>query len=252
MTRSPIMVGNWKMNLGPAAACTLAKEICQSVADAKTVTRILCPSFPVLAAVRDTVAGTEIQTGARNCHAADQGAYTGEVSCTILKELVSHVIIGHSERRTLFGETDRDVNQKVTSALAHGLVPIICVGEDEIQNAEKETRAVVTRQVTTALNGLSCEEASRVILAYEPVWAIGTGKAASDRYAGEVCGDLMRLLLADLYNAELAVTVPILYGGSTNPSNIEAFMAQPDVDGALIGGASLSSKDYSDMVSLVA
>ncbi len=252
MIRSPIMVGNWKMNLGLVAASTLAEEIRQSVAGVNTVTRILCPTFPVLAAVRDALAGTEIHIGAQNCHAADQGAYTGEVSCTILKELVSHVIIGHSERRSLFGETDHDVNQKVTTALAHGLIPIICVGEDESQNAAHETRRVVTRQVTTALGGLSCDEASRVILAYEPVWAIGTGKAASDRYAGEVCGDLIRLLLADLHNAELAETVPILYGGSTSPSNIEAFMAQPDVDGALIGGASLSSQDYTAMVSRVA
>ena len=246
------MVGNWKMNLGPTAARALATEIRQAVADKSSVGRIVCPAFPALTAVLDALAGSDIQVGAQNCHAADQGAYTGEVSCTILTELVSHVIVGHSERRTLCGETDQDVNQKAMAALRLGLIPIICVGEDEAQNAVGATRRVVTHQVTAALSQVSRQDALKVILAYEPVWAIGTGKAATDQYAGEVCGDMIRLLLADLYDAEVAETVPILYGGSTNPGNIQGFMAQPDVDGALIGGASLSSQDYSAMVSLVA
>ncbi len=252
MTRRPLMIGNWKMNLGPAAAQVLATEIRQRVADKHGVGRILCPTFPALPAVLEALTGSDIQVGAQNCHAADQGAYTGEVSCAILQELVSHVIVGHSERRTLLGETDQDVNQKTRAALGRGLIPIVCVGENEAQNAAGETHSVVTRQVSAALYQVPRQEAARVILAYEPVWAIGTGKAATDQYAGEVCGDIIRLLLADLYDAEVAETVSILYGGSTNPGNIQGFMAQPDVDGALIGGASLSSQDYGTMVSLVA
>ncbi len=252
MTRRPLMVGNWKMNLGPAAAKVLATEIRQTVANTSSVDRIVCPAFPALTTVREALAGSDIQVGAQNCHAADQGAYTGEVSCAILKELVSHVIVGHSERRTLFRETDQDVNQKTAAALHLGLIPIVCVGEDAAQHAAGETRSVVTRQVTAALRQIARQDALKVVLAYEPVWAIGTGKAATHRYAAEVCGDMIRLLLADLYDAEVAETVSILYGGSTNPGNIQGFLAQPDVDGALIGGASLSSRDYGAMVSLVA
>ncbi len=252
MTRRPLMVANWKMNLGPAAAKTLATEIRHTVADKSGVDCILCPTFPALMAVLEALAGSDIQVGAQNCHAADQGAYTGEVSCAILQDLVSHVIVGHSERRALFGETDQDVNQKTVAVLRRGLTPIICVGEDETQNTAGETHRVITRQVTAALKHVSRQNATQVVLAYEPVWAIGTGKAATDQYAGEVCGGMIRLLLADLYDVEVAETVPILYGGSTNPGNIQGFMAQPDVDGALIGGASLSSQDYSAMVSRAA
>ena len=228
----------------------MATEILKKVASKDAVDQILCPAFPALMAVHDALSGTKIQIGAQDCHYADQGAYTGEVSCTILKELVTYVIVGHSERRTLLGETDQDVNRKVAAALSQGLVPIICVGENEDQKAGGSTRTVITDQVTAALRQVSRENASKIILAYEPVWAIGTGKAASDQYAGEVCGEVIRLLLADLYDADLAETVPILYGGSTNPGNIQSFMAQPDVDGALVGGASLSSQEFSAMVSL--
>lgn len=250
MTRKPMMVANWKMNLGPAASGALATEIMEALNNHLEVDCILCPAFPALPVVRDLLSGTDIQIGAQDCHVAEQGAFTGEVSCSMLKELVSHVIVGHSERRMHCGETDQDVNQKVAASLSQGLIPIICVGENEVQNASGAAQAVITRQVTAALEHAARQEAARVILAYEPVWAIGTGKAATDQYAGEVCGEVIRLLLADLYDAELAESVPILYGGSTNPGNIQGFMAQPDVDGALIGGASLSSDQYCAMVSL--
>lgn len=252
MKRMPMMVGNWKMNLGPAASAVLAREIRAGAGEYASVQRVLCPAFPSLAAVSEAVADSGILVGAQNCHAADQGAFTGEVSSVMLRELVSYVIVGHSERRTFSAESDSEVNRKTAAVLEQDLIPIICVGENEAENEAGDTRSVVERQVSAALDGVPSILARKVVMAYEPVWAIGTGRAATAHHAQEVCGEIVRLQLAELYDGELAETVPVLYGGSTKPDNIEGFMEQPDVDGALIGGASLNGSDYCNMVARVA
>ncbi len=236
------------MNLVPAEAAHLASEIRERTETFTQVEKIVCPAFPALAAVQAALAGSSVKVGAQNLHAADSGAYTGEVSGPMLATLASHVIVGHSERRTLCHESDADVNRKVRAALQAGLIPIICVGESATENQANATRTVVRRQVTTALQGVAAAEAANLIIAYEPVWAIGTGQAATPALANEVCGEVIRLCLADLYDGQVAEYVRILYGGSSNPDNIAAFMHERDIDGTLIGGAALSGMSYSRMV----
>ncbi len=248
MARTPIMAGNWKMHLAPAEAATLATAIRERTETFTQVARIVCPPFPSLPAVKASLAGSTLQIGGQNLHAEDSGAYTGEVSGPMLAGLVSHVILGHSERRTYCHESDLDVHHKVLAALRAGLTPILCVGESAAENQANETRAVITRQVTTALKDVAATDAASLVIAYEPVWAIGTGLAATPDLANEVCGEVIRLQIADLYDGHVAESVRILYGGSTNPDNIAAFMATPDIDGALIGGAALSVDSYSSMV----
>lgn len=252
MARKPMMVGNWKMNLTLDQAAGLAADIRTRVAALDRVERILCPAFTALAAVRDALAGSTVGVGAQNMHTDASGAYTGEIGSQMLQGLVTHVILGHSERRTHCHETDADINRKVHAALQAGLIPIVCVGENEVQRQAGETAAVITQQVTAALADVSGGAAPRLVIAYEPVWAIGTGLAADPDLANTVCGDVIRILMADLYDGTVAEQVRILYGGSTNPANIESFMAKADIDGALIGGAALSSDSYGTMVSLTA
>ncbi len=248
MARIPIMAGNWKMNLAPAAAAALATEIREKTETITQVERIVCPAFPALPAVQASLAGSTLKLGGQNLHAEDSGAFTGEVSGPMLASLVSHVILGHSERRTYCHESDKDVNLKVLAALRADLIPIICVGESAAENQTNETRAVITRQVTAALQDVAAASAARMVIAYEPVWAIGTGLAATPEIANEVCGEVIRLQVAELYDGNVAENVRILYGGSTNPDNIAAFMREADIDGALIGGAALSGDSYSRMV----
>ena len=250
--RKPIMAGNWKMNNSIDEAITLADTICHNVAATESVERILCPSFVCLPAVRRVVDGTSIAVGAQNVHWADSGAYTGEISATMLQDLVSHVIIGHSERRQYFGETDETVNKKIHSALAHGLTPILCVGESLAQNEAGETHSVVSRQVKAALTGLSGDQVRSLILAYEPIWAIGTGKAATAEQAQEICGATVRASVAEAYDSSVAEEVRVLYGGSTNDKNIGEIMRKADIDGALIGGAALKADSFSAMVKTTA
>jgi len=191
--------------------------------------------------------GTNVALGAQNMHWADNGAYTGEISASMLKDLATYVIIGHSERRQFFAETDEGVNKKLHAALAHGLTPILCVGESLAQNQGSETQAIVSLQVEMALQGLSAEQVELLIIAYEPIWAIGTGLAATAEQAGGICG-LVRKVVAAFYDQTVADTVRILYGGSTNEKNIGEIMQQPDIDGALIGGAALKAESYGSMV----
>lgn len=245
--RTPMMAGNWKMNMTPAEAVELAKSIGQQVAGQAGVECVVCPPFVALPAVQNVLQNTPIQVGAQNLHWADSGAYTGEVSAPMLAGLASHVIIGHSERRQYFHESDADVNKKIKAALKHGLTPIVCVGESLAQNEAGETRDFVSGQVRAALEGLSSTEVQSLIIAYEPIWAIGTGRAATAEQAGDICG-VVRSAVRDLYDEETAIGIRILYGGSTKPGNIAEIMAQPDIDGALIGGASLEAASYSDMV----
>jgi triosephosphate isomerase len=180
-------------------------------------------------------------------HWADSGAYTGEVSAPMLKGLATYVIIGHSERRQYFAETDESVNKKLHAAMNHGLTPILCVGETLAQNQAGETQAIVSMQVEAALQGLSAEQVQTLVIAYEPIWAIGTGLAATAEQAGTICG-IVRQVVAALYNSAVAETVRILYGGSTNEKNIGEIMQQADIDGALIGGAALKVESYGAMV----
>lgn len=252
--RKPMMAGNWKMNKAPHAAAALAQQIVTHLAagngtgDPIRVDRVICPPYVALSAVREQIANSDIALGAQNLHWEDAGAYTGEISAPMLAELVTHVIIGHSERRQYFGETDATVCKKTAAALAHGLVPIVCVGETLEQNEAGETSAVVGRQVEAALEGLQGEQVAGLVIAYEPIWAIGTGRAATAQQAQEICGDVVRAAVATGFGSDVAQQVRILYGGSTNPENIGEIMEQPDIDGALIGGASLKADAYAAMV----
>jgi triosephosphate isomerase len=243
-----MMAGNWKMNKTIAEATELAQSIQEQIEAHTNVDRVLCPPFVSLPAVSAILAGSTLATGAQNVHWAESGAYTGEVSAPMLADLVTYVIIGHSERRQYFAETDETVNQKVHAALSHDLIPIICVGESLEQNEAGETNAIVGQQVRAALLDVAADRVRDLVIAYEPIWAIGTGKAATAGQANETCGGVVRQMLADLYGADVAQEVQILYGGSTNDGNIAEFMQESDIDGALIGGASLKVDSYSAMV----
>lgn len=245
--RRPMMAGNWKMNKTPGEAVHLAHAIADAVTGVSNVDCVICPPFVALSAVGVALQGTMVALGAQNMHWADSGAYTGEVSAPMLKGLATYVIIGHSERRQYFAETDESVNKKLHAALTHGLTPILCVGETLAQNQAGETQAIVSMQVEAALQGLSAEQVQTLVIAYEPIWAIGTGLAATAEQAGTICG-IVRQVVAALYSPAVAETVRILYGGSTNEKNIGEIMQQADIDGALIGGAALKVESYGAMV----
>ena len=248
--RKPIIAGNWKMNLLPDQAVALVESLWELTADQDGVEIVVCPPFLDIPAVSEAIKRGDIKIGlaAQNMHWEDSGAFTGEVSPNmLLASGVTHVIIGHSERRQFFGETDQGVNRKVRSALDHGLVPIMCVGETSKQREAGETENVVAKQVECGLFEVDAALANALVIAYEPVWAIGTGKAATVGDA-EVVVRMIRRTVSGALNADIADTIRILYGGSVNPENISAFMAKPDIDGALVGGASLKSEDFSRIV----
>lgn len=249
--RKPMMAGNWKMNKTVAEAVALANEINAAVADVERVDRVLCPPFVSLSAVQNVLANSSVALGAQNMHWAESGAYTGEVSAPMLQGMVEYVIIGHSERRQYFGESDESVNQKVMAALTHGLTPIVCVGESLEQNEGGQTELVVTMQVEAALSGLNDEQVQSLVIAYEPIWAIGTGKAATPEQANATCG-VVRKVIAGMFTDAVAQKTRILYGGSTNDKNIADIMQQSDIDGALIGGAALKAESYCAMVNTTA
>jgi triosephosphate isomerase len=249
--RRTILAGNWKMHMTIAEATDLVRSIRRGLNDVKGIDRVLCPPFTALAAVRELLSATEIGLGAQDMHWAEKGAYTGEVSPLMLRELCQYVILGHSERRALFHETDESINRKVLAALAHGLVPILCVGETEEQYSAGQTEQVVGGQVRNCLAGLTAEQVSSLVLAYEPVWAIGTGKAATPAGAGAVIGLTIRDTIAQLYDQATAQAVRVQYGGSVTAANIGEFMAHPDVDGALVGGASLKP-DFVELARIAA
>jgi len=249
--RRPILAGNWKMNMTIAEATGFVRSIRRGLNDVKTVDRVLCPPFTALAAVKELLTATEIGLGAQNMHWEEKGAYTGEIAPAMLKELCQYVILGHSERRALFGETDEGVNRKIKAALTHGLQPIVCVGESEAEYDAGRTEQVVSGQVRGGLAGLSAEQVSGLVIAYEPVWAIGTGKAATPAGAGAVIGLTIRGTIAALYGEATAQAVRVQYGGSVKPSNVAEFMAHPDIDGALVGGASLTA-DFLELVRIAA
>ena len=242
--RTPIIAGNWKMHKTIAEAVQLARGIREAVVDVAGVDIVLCPPFTALAAVEDVISNSKIGLGAQNMYFAEQGAFTGEISPLMLEGLCDYVILGHSERRQFFGETDEGVNQKIKATLAHKLLPIVCVGENLDQNEAGETVEFVGGQVKAAFAGLPAEAAVKVIVAYEPIWAIGTGKTAEPADANQIIARSVRGPLAELYGDDVAQQIRVQYGGSVKPDNIEAFMAQPEIDGALVGGACLKVDSF--------
>jgi triosephosphate isomerase len=250
--RTKIIAGNWKMNKTPSEAAELTRALLPEIQSVAQVECVLCPPFVSLAAVAPLLTGTGIGLGAQNLHWEKSGAFTGEISAPMLVGLCQYVIIGHSERRQYFGETDESVNKKVKAALAHGLTPIICVGENLAENEAGQTSAVVTRHVRGAYAGLSAGEALKTIIAYEPVWAIGTGKAATPEQANAVHATIIRPVLAEVYSTEVSAALRIQYGGSVTAANAASLMGQPDIDGALVGGASLKPADFAAIVKAAA
>jgi triosephosphate isomerase len=248
MFRKKVIAGNWKMNKTATEAVSLSKDIIEEVGRETSVDIVLCPPFTALSAVAHVLEGQAVKLGAQNMHPEKNGAYTGEVSAEMLRTLyVTHVILGHSERRTYFAETDAFINKKVLTALANELKPILCVGETLAEREAGSTLAVVQRHVEGGLAGVKPEQITSVIIAYEPVWAIGTGKVATTEQAQEVHA-YIRDLLTKLYGATLAQKVRILYGGSMKPANAPELLAQKDIDGGLIGGASLEARSFIDLV----
>ena len=245
--RKPIIAGNWKMNKTPEEAVQLVTELLPLVKDAKCDV-VVCPPAVCLAAVASVVKGTNVKLGAQNVHFAPKGAFTGELSADMLKAVgCEYVLIGHSERRQYFGETDKTVNKRTVAAVAAGLIPIICVGEMKDEREGNYTDAIVSYQTLMALTGLTPEQVANVVVAYEPVWAIGTGLTATDEQANETIG-VIRKAIAGKYGKAIANKVRIQYGGSMNPGNVKGLMAQPEIDGGLIGGASLKAVDFSQVV----
>jgi triosephosphate isomerase len=252
MIRKKLMAGNWKMNKTSADAVALAKELVASVGNQSDVDVVICPPFTAIEGVAGAVDGSLIKVGAQNMHFEASGAFTGEISAPMLRALfATHVILGHSERRALFGETDELVNKKILAALKNQLRPILCVGESLAEREAGSTLKVVQTQTEKALEGVSKDQAPSLVIAYEPVWAIGTGKVATSEQAQEVHG-FIRGLLIKLFGEAIAQKVRILYGGSMKPANAPELLAQKDIDGGLIGGASLEARSFTELVKAAA
>ncbi len=242
--RTPVIAGNWKMYKTVAEAKALVQAMLPQLTALSAVERVLCPPFTALSVVAELVQGSGIGVGAQDLFWEREGAYTGEVSPPMVSELARYVIIGHSERRQYFGETDETVNRKVLAALGAGLTPIVCVGESLVQNEAGETVPFVSGQVRRGLAGLTAEQARELIIAYEPIWAIGTGRAATGEAANTIIGRAVRDPLTAMFGAAVAGAIRIQYGGSVKPGNIAEFVSQPEIDGALVGGASLNAGDF--------
>lgn len=246
--RRPMVAGNWKMNKTLGETAELLKALKPQLENIDSVDLVVCPPFIDLPLTKDILEGSNIKVGAQNMHWEASGAYTGEVSAPMLKDLCDYVIIGHSERRAMFGETDETVNKKVMAALNAGLLPIVCVGETLEENEAGQTEAVVDRMVREGLKGLSQEQAGQIVIAYEPVWAIGTGKTATPDQANDVHKNVVRPILREMFGEELGNSIRILYGGSVKPGNAAELFGQSDIDGGLIGGASLKAADFAGIV----
>ena len=246
--RKVIIAGNWKLNKTPREAIALVEELKREVVDINGVDIVVCPPFTALDIVSESILETNIALGAQNLYWQDSGAFTGEVSAPMLKDLgVQFVIIGHSERRQFFGETNETVNQRIHAALTHHLTPIVCIGENLAEREANKTFDVIKHQCEGSLANLTTDEIRQIVLAYEPLWAIGTGKTATPEQAQEVHA-FIRQLLGKLFNTDVAQSVRIQYGGSVTPQNIAALMAQPDIDGALVGGASLKASSFAAII----
>jgi len=246
--RRPILAGNWKMNLLSRDITALLDELSAAVEGVEDREVLVCPAFPYLAQAIAAVKNTSIQVGAQDCHWETAGAFTGEVSPKMLEDLgCSRVILGHSERRHILGETDETVNRKIRAAISAGLDPILCVGETLEERQAGRTWSVIEQQLERGLEGLTAEQCAGLVTAYEPVWAIGTGHTASPEQAQEVHGQI-RSWIEKKFHPGLSEGMRILYGGSVSPKNVDGLMAQPDVDGGLVGGASLRAADFARIV----
>jgi triosephosphate isomerase len=250
--RTPIIAGNWKMYKTVQESVEFALQLTPALEPFGGVERVVCPAFIALVGVAEALRGTPIKVGAQNVHWEAQGAFTSQISPVMLQGLVEYVIIGHSEARAYLADTDETVNKKVRAALAHDIRPILAVGESLAQNEAGETEAFVSGQVRAALDGVTAEQMQQVVIAYEPIWAIGTGKNASGEIANAIIGGTIRGTLRDLYGDAVASAVRIQYGGSVKPDNMAEYMTQPDIDGALVGGASLKVDDFTRLVQIAA
>ena len=242
--RTRVIAGNWKMHTTLDEAVELVNSIRYGIDELEHVETIICPPFISLATLREVVDGSSIKLGAQDVFYEEKGAYTGEISPGMLSDLCQYVIIGHSERRAYFQETDEIVNRKLKAAIHHGLKPIMCVGENLAENESGATESVINRQLSWGLSGIG---SSDLLIAYEPIWAIGTGRAATGTHANKVMA-FIRGLLAEIFNPEAASTIPLLYGGSVSADNVAEFLSQPDIDGALVGGASLKPAQFLSIV----
>ncbi|UCD83659.1 MAG: triose-phosphate isomerase [Deltaproteobacteria bacterium] len=246
--RKPVIAGNWKMNKTKLESIKLVTELRNLIPRTTGVDIIIAPPFTALTYVFEAISGSSVTLAAQNCHWEDSGAYTGEVSPPMLKDLgCSYVILGHSERRQYFGETDSTVNKKLKSVLRSDLIPIMCVGESLEERRQEKTFSVVEGQMKKGLAGLTSADFSEIIIAYEPIWAIGTGETATPAQAQEV-HQLIRKILGELFGKNKAVQTRIQYGGSVKPENIDELMAQEDIDGALVGGASLEARTFAKII----
>ncbi|MCA2001373.1 MAG: triose-phosphate isomerase [Chloroflexi bacterium] len=246
--RKSLVAGNWKMNKTVAETRELLFKMSAQLREIGGVEKVVCPPFMSLMAAASLLEGTDIGLGAQNMHWEEKGAFTGEVSPGMVRELCGYVILGHSERRAYFGETDEIVNRKLLAAQKFDLTPIVCVGETLEQYEAKQTSGVVSSQTKGSLKGVSSDFAPRIVVAYEPVWAIGTGKASNGTDANAVVKDVIRPALAELFGAETAQAIRVLYGGSVTAANAAEFFSQPEIDGALVGGASLKTDDFTAIV----
>ena len=242
--RTPLVAGNWKMNKTVAEARDLVSAMSMPLGEIAGVEKVLCPPYMALMAVAYMLENSNIGVGAQNMHWEAKGAFTGELAANMVKEFCNYVILGHSERRTYFGETDETVNKKVAAALKAELTPIVCVGETLDQYESGQTAEVVHRQIKSGLAGITSAEAAKIVVAYEPVWAIGTGKASSGENANHVHQKVIRSALSELFGDEGAGAIRILYGGSVTAANASEFFVYPDIDGALVGGASLKPDEF--------
>ncbi len=250
--RTPIIAGNWKMHKTVDESVAFVQELAPHIAGFDAVERVVCPTYVALKSVADALADSPIKVGAQSIHWEDEGAYTSQIAPKMLQGLAEYVIIGHSEVRAYLAETDERVNKKVHAALAHGLKPIVAVGESLEQNEAGETAAFVGQQVRAALEGVTAEQMASVVLAYEPIWAIGTGKSASADVADDIIGGVIRKVVQELYSEDVASGVRIQYGGSVKPNNVADYMARPNIDGALVGGACLKVDDFTEIVRVAA
>jgi triosephosphate isomerase (TIM) len=246
--RTPIIAGNWKMHKTLSEAKSFAKEVKGLVPTSDQVETVICSPALFLQSLVETTKGTNVKIGAQNMHFEESGAFTGEISPAALSDLgVQYVIIGHSERREMFNETDESVNKKTLAAFNYNLTPIVCCGETLVQRENGETNEFVGTQIKHALAGLTEEQVKQTVIAYEPIWAIGTGKSSTAEDANEVCAHI-RHVVAEQFSQDVANAVRIQYGGSVKPGNIKEYMAQPDIDGALVGGASLEAQSFVQLV----
>ncbi len=242
--RLPIVAGNWKMYKTPSEAVAFAEALIPALTPLEGAERVVCPPFIDIPGVQKVLAGTPIKVGAQNVHWEAQGAFTSQISAPMLKGLVEYVIVGHSESRQYLCETDEMINKKARTLLANGLKPIIACGESLAQNQAGETESFVGGQIRAAFKDIPVSDLANIVVAYEPIWAIGTGRSATGEQANTIIKRAIRNVLAELYGKDAAETVRIQYGGSVKPDNMKEFMSQPDIDGALVGGASLKVEDF--------